>query len=99
MGHLQTCAALWIVLICAVRPKLRVPVILSLPCFITFLICWSFYESRTLARLSGLDMSKPSLRDALETYIETGEGNPGKILSAGHPMTIGYTELKRYLGT
>jgi cyclopropane fatty-acyl-phospholipid synthase-like methyltransferase len=36
----------------------------------------------------------------LEAYIETGEGNPGEILTNGkHSLTVGWTELKRYLGT
>merc|ERR1719428_2454590 len=64
------------------------------------MICWSVYEGRVFAGLQGYDLSQPSLRDALEAYIETGEGSPGEIMTSGkHPLTIGWTELKRYLGT
>jgi cyclopropane fatty-acyl-phospholipid synthase-like methyltransferase len=99
--HMQTFIPCWIVLICAVRPKLRMPVILGPPCFVLFLICWAFYESRMFARFQGCDLSNLSERDALEAYIETGAGGPpSDILASGkHCHTIGWAEFKRYLGT
>merc|ERR1719428_260495 len=74
--HLKHVLALWIVAICAVRPKLRVPVIASLPLFILFMVSYAFYESRVLARREGYDLNLPSLRGMMEHYIETGEGGP-----------------------
>jgi cyclopropane fatty-acyl-phospholipid synthase-like methyltransferase len=99
--HMQTIITVWIVAICAVRPKLRIPVIFSLPLFVVGMVLWAVYESRVHARLEGYDMNNPSIRDALEDYIATGEGGPpAKILAAGKfPYTIGWTELNRYLGT
>jgi len=99
--HLKVVAAVWIVLICAVRPKLRMPVILSLPCFIVFMISYAVYESRVLARQEGYDLTLPSIRDKLETYIETGEGGtPAEIISSRkYAPTLGYWEMSRYLGT
>jgi len=100
--HMKTFLAVWIVLICAVRPKLRWPVIIAPPGFIAFLVVWALYESRMIARLQGLDdPSNGSIRDALEAYIETGEGGPPEDILSSHKYTytIGWTEIKRYLGT
>ena len=98
--HMQVNIALWIVLLCAVRPKLRLPVFLGPPLFVAFMVCYALYESRELARCEGYDLSLPSLRDKMETYIETGEGNPQEILwSRKYPPIIGYWEISRYVGT
>jgi len=99
--HMKTCIAVWIVLICAVRPKLRWPVILAPPTFVIFMVGWACFESRYFARLQGYDMSNLSMRDALEAYINTGEGGPpSEIMASGkYPYTLGWTELSRYLGT
>jgi len=99
--HMKMFLAVWIVLIFAVRPKLRLPVIIAPPGTVVFLVCWAIYESRMLARLQGYDLSNGSIRDALEAYIETGkDGPPSEILGSGkYAYTIGYTELSRYLGT
>jgi len=99
--HMKTIVAVWIVAACAVRPKLRVPVILSLPLWVAFLGSYAVWESWQLVRLEGYDLTMPSLRDALERYIETGEGDsPTAILaSRKYPPVIGYWELHRYFGT
>merc|ERR1719356_1039752 len=99
--HMKTFLAVWIVLICAVRPKLRLPVIVAPPGMIIFMLGWVVYESRMMARLQGYDLSNGSIRDALEAYIETGEGGPpSEIMGSGkYAYTIGWTELSRYLGT
>jgi len=93
--------AVWLVLICAVRPKLRWPVILGPPLFVMFMVGHSFYESRVLARRQGYDLSLPSLRAKMEEYIATGEGGPpSEILASGkYAPTLGAWELSRYLGT
>jgi cyclopropane fatty-acyl-phospholipid synthase-like methyltransferase len=47
----------------------------------------------------GFDMSLPSKREALEAYIETGEGSADEIIEGNkNPSTFGYFEL-RYLIT
>lgn len=99
--HMKTFIAVWIVLICVVRPKLRVPVILGPPLTFVAFVLWVIFESRTLAKLQGYDMSLPSLRSVMEVYIETGEGGtPAEILaSRKYPPVLGYWEAKRYLGT
>jgi len=99
--HMKFNVALWIVLICAVRPKLRVPVILAPFLFVAFMVCFAVFESRHLARLEGYDLSMPTLREAMEQYIETGEGgSPTAILaSRKYPPILGSWELRRYLGT
>lgn len=99
--HMKTIVAVWIVASCAVRPKVRVPVILSFPLWVAFMGGFAMWESRELARREGYDMSMPSLRTALEHYIETGEGgSPSEIIaSRKHPPTIGWWEINRYFGT
>jgi cyclopropane fatty-acyl-phospholipid synthase-like methyltransferase len=98
--HMKYFTAVWLICICAVRPKLRLPVILGPPLFVIFMICFAFFESRHLARLEGYDLSLPSIREKLEEYIETGAGNPQEILaSRKYAPTFGKYELQRYAGT
>lgn len=97
---MKTMIPIWIVLIGAVRPKLRMPVIIGPFVILALLIGWTIYESRMIARLQGYDMSNVSIRDALEAYIETGEGGPpSEIMASGkYAYTIGWSEIKRYVG-
>jgi len=99
--HMKEMLAVWIVLICAVRPKLRMPAIFSFPLFVVFMISYAVVESRILARREGYDLSLPSIRDKMETYIETGEGGPPSeiIASKKYAPTLGYWEISRYVGT
>ena len=70
-----------------------------LPGVIGILIVGIVLGSYEDAKIKGFDMSKPSLRDALESYIETGEGDAVKIIESGEfAPTLGYQELK-YLMT
>jgi len=99
--NLKVFIAVWIVAICCVRPKLRLPVILAPPLWLAFMAGHVFYESRELARKEGYDMSLPSIRYKLEAYIETGEGNhPTEILeSEKYPPIFGSYELQHYFST
>merc|ERR1719230_863054 len=99
--RLQIVIAVTIVLAMSVRKPFRLPVILFPPLFLVFMVSFAFWESRELARHQGYDLSLPSLRDKLEQYIETGEGgSPTEIIqSRRFAPTLGYWELKRYLGT
>jgi cyclopropane fatty-acyl-phospholipid synthase-like methyltransferase len=99
--HMKFCIAAWLVLICAVRPKLRVAVVVAPPLFVAFMVGNAIYESREMARAEGYDLSLPSIRDKMEEYIETGEGgHPGAILASGkYAPTFGYWEFVRYVGT
>jgi len=92
--------ALEVVLIFAVKQPLRKWVLL-LP-LLTFgsLIFLVLNESRWLAREEGYDMNQPSLREALEDYIDTGKGDIQDILeNKKHPPVFGRVEFSRYLGT
>jgi cyclopropane fatty-acyl-phospholipid synthase-like methyltransferase len=99
--NMKMCISVWLVLICAVRPKLRVPVILFPPIFVALMVGNAIYESREVARKEGYDLSLPSIRDMMEEYIETGKGDhPGKTLASGkYAPTFGYWEFVRYVGT
>merc|ERR1719335_573333 len=53
-------------------------------------------ESRLLAADDGFDMSLPSRREALETYIHDGQGDAYDIIEGGkYPAVFGYWELRR----
>merc|ERR1719160_2037562 len=53
-------------------------------------------ESRLLAADDGFDMSLPSRREALETYIYTGKGDAHEIIEGNkYPPVFGYWELRR----
>merc|ERR1719428_2440858 len=52
-------------------------------------------ESRTLAAEEGHDMSLPSRREALETYIHDGTGDLQDIIEGGrYPPIFSYWELR-----
>ena len=60
----------------------------------------SAVESQHFARLEGYNLSLPSKRAALESYISTGDGNMTDIIEGGrYPPTFGTTELYWYLST
>jgi len=68
--------------------------------FIVAIIVGLITESRMLAERDGYDLNLPSRREALETYIHTGEGNVHDIIEGGkHAPVFGYWELKRFTGT
>merc|ERR1719161_1382570 len=57
-------------------------------------------ESRLLAADDGFDMSLPSRREALETYIYTGKGDAHEIIEGNkYPPVFGYWELRRLVLT
>eukprot|EP00929_Paragymnodinium_shiwhaense_P004351 TRINITY_DN10525_c0_g1_i1.p1 TRINITY_DN10525_c0_g1~~TRINITY_DN10525_c0_g1_i1.p1 ORF type:complete len:447 (-),score=115.94 TRINITY_DN10525_c0_g1_i1:172-1512(-) len=59
-----------------------------------------YWESVQLATREGYDMSKPTLREALEDYVETGKGDMMQILEGKiYPPVFGTVELKRYFQT
>lgn len=89
-----------VVLLCVVKKNYRVWVI-TLPLLVFFgLVCLCLYESRTLAERDGYDMSKPTIREALESYIDTGKGDLHVILEGkSYPPVFGKVELSRYLKT
>ena len=90
--------AAWIVLLAIVRPKLRLALIV-LP-FVTFfsLVGLVMHESKTIAATEGYDMSLPTVRQALEHYIKTGEGDMHEIIEGKkYPPIFSMIELNRYL--
>merc|ERR1719453_609678 len=57
-------------------------------------------ESRLLSKEDGFDMTLPSRREALETYIQTGEGDVHDIIEGGkYAPTFGWWELRRLIST
>lgn len=72
-----------------------------LPWVILFgLASWAYYESNANAAAEGYDMSGPTVREALEDYIQFGTGNLEEILEGNrYPPVFGKIELKRYFGT
>jgi len=97
--------AVTIVIAMSVRKSMRLPVILFLPLLVVGWMLFVLWECRHIATQEGYDLSLPSLRSALEQYIETGtgpagEGHPQTIIqSRKYAPTIGYWEAKRYLGS
>jgi len=84
--------------IMVVKPAYRKWVIL-LPVF-AFFCCVGLvaYESNSLAKQMGYDMSLPTMRQALEAYIETGEGDMNEIIEGNkYPPVFGGIEMGRYL--
>jgi len=83
-----------------VRPALRKWVIL-LPLIVFFSLCGLvMYESHAFAKEEGYDMSLPTMREALETYIETGEGDMIDIIEGGkYPPVFSKIEMGRYMRT
>lgn len=91
--------AVVLVLVLVVRKPLRKwVVLLPLLTFVSLLFLVLF-ESWSLARKEGYDMSQPSLREALEDYINTGKGDMLDILeNKKNPPVFGRVEFGRYLG-
>jgi cyclopropane fatty-acyl-phospholipid synthase-like methyltransferase len=87
-----------IVLLCVVRKPLRkFVVIVPLGVFVCLLglVMW---ESTELAKAEGYDMSLPSMRVALDDYIDTGKGDMNEIIEGKkYPPIFGPTEMSRYL--
>ena len=82
-----------------VKRKFMMLPILFVPGLILIMAAAVYFGSYEDARNKGYDMSMPSMRDALETYIVTGEGNAHEIIESNkYPPTFGYHEL-RYLFT
>lgn len=86
-----------IVALTLVRKSCRILVFLFIPLLFITLISAVTLGSYEDAGLKGYDMSKPSLRQAVESYIDTGNGDLTEILESNqyHP-TFGKEEM-RYL--
>mmetsp|Transcript_14916 Transcript_14916/g.39632 ORF Transcript_14916/g.39632 Transcript_14916/m.39632 type:complete len:845 (+) Transcript_14916:70-2604(+) len=92
--------AVFVVLASMVRKPLRLWV--ALAPIVTFaclcgLVLW---ESNKFAAEQGYDTSKPTLREALEDYINHDKGDLVNILEGGvYAPVFGKVEMHRYLGT
>mmetsp|Transcript_50970 Transcript_50970/g.165015 ORF Transcript_50970/g.165015 Transcript_50970/m.165015 type:complete len:441 (+) Transcript_50970:81-1403(+) len=97
MPHMVASVA---VLVCIVRKPYRLWVVL-MPLMVFAGLCGLvFYESNKLAAEEGYDMSQPTMREALENYINNGEGDMVQILEGKkYPPVFGKVELNRYLRT
>lgn len=77
-----------------VKSKLRIPTILFLPTLWLFLIAAAMLGSFETAKLQGYDMELPSMREALETYIEDNQGDLNDILESNkYAPTFGKHEM------
>jgi cyclopropane fatty-acyl-phospholipid synthase-like methyltransferase len=80
--------------------KVKCGILLAPVLLFFFLIGVVIYDSYQLAEAEGYDMTLPSMRTALDSYIETGEGDMDDIIEGGkYPPTFGAAELKRYLSS
>jgi len=87
-----------IILLCTLKPAFRKWVVILPLGIFAFLLAVVMYESTQMAKAAGYDMSLPSMRIALDEYIETGKGNMTDIIEGGkYPPIFGPTEMKRYL--
>jgi len=85
------------VLLVMVKKPWRIVIILALPLFLAWAGTTVYLQSAWAAEAEGYDMSQPSLREALETYIDTGNGDLTEIIEGKrHPPIFGKAELKRY---
>jgi len=89
-----------VILASIVRKPLRIWVFFAPILIFAFLCGLVLWESHSFAREEGYDLSMPTLREALEDYIETGKGDLMDILEGGkYPPIFGKIEMGRYLRT
>lgn len=88
------------VLFCTVRKPYR-PWVLVLPLLAFFsIVGFVIYESQANAKADGYDMSQPTIREALEEYIDSGKGDLMEIIEGKkYPPVFGKVEMGRYLRT
>lgn len=92
--------AVFIVLASMVRKSLRYYVALAPVVTFLGLCALVLWESNKMATEQGFDMSKPTLREALEDYINHDKGDLIDILEGGvYAPVFGKVEMNRYLGT
>lgn len=86
-----------VILVAITTKAIRKLAFCMIPIIIATLVAAVTLGSWEDARLKGYDLSKPSLREAVEDYISTGSGNVSQIVESNmyHP-TFGALEM-RYL--
>lgn len=85
------------VLFMVVRKRFRWFIVMSLPLFYLYFATRVYLESWSFAEMEGYDMSQPSLRQAIENYVNDGAGNVVEILEGKkHPPVFGSAEFQRY---
>lgn len=90
-----------LIVLCGIsQPQYRKYIIGTPILFFLGLIVVVTYESKSFAEAEGYDMSLPTMREALETYINDGKGDMNDIIEGGkYPPIFGKIEMGRYLGT
>merc|ERR1719387_1699818 len=92
--------AVFAIALCAVNKKSRWLVIISPIVAFACIAGLVLYESTALAKAEGYDMSGPTLREALEDYINDGTGDLMQILEGGkYPPIFSKIEFDRYFKT
>jgi len=83
-----------------VKKSLRIWTIFAVPLFLAALVGGIVFQShfgQDYGEHHNYDPSLPSVRDAIEAYVETGEGDANEIIESGkYKPTFGYSEF-RYL--
>jgi len=96
--HVPTIVTSTVVAAFIVKKPFRYAVIAAPWIFIATMILGLIIESRMLAQEDGFDMNLPSRREALETYINTGDGDVHDIIEGGkYAPVFGYWELRRLI--
>eukprot|EP00924_Labyrinthula_sp_SR-Ha-C_P004419 snap_masked-scaffold_89-processed-gene-0.31-mRNA-1 protein AED:0.16 eAED:0.16 QI:0/-1/0/1/-1/1/1/0/435 len=101
--HLPTLIAINVIALPLTKPAARPFVCCLIPLFLTVAIIGTSIESYSSALNAGYDLSQPSLRSALEVYIETEKGPNGEsldsILNGGiYPPVFAEHEVKYLVG-
>jgi len=85
------------VLAMIVKKSFRWLVIASLPVFMLSVAAMVFIESASVAKEEGYDMTQVSLREALNNYITTGDGDLEEMIAGKkYPPIFGKPEITRY---
>eukprot|EP00605_Chrysophyceae_sp_TOSAG23-4_P001801 GSChrysophyteH1.ASY1.ANO1.1991.1 assembled CDS len=80
------------------RKELRIPGLLFIPILIAFMTVGVITGSWEDARRRGYDLSLPSMREMLDAYTLTGEGDLDYILNSNkYAPTFGWTEVSYLL--
>ena len=87
-----------LVLVMMVKKQFRTLVLCFLPLFVITTVAIVVITSYEHAMKNGFDLSKPSIREALENYIATGEGDLEEIIdSKNYPPVFGQYEMNYLL--
>lgn len=89
-----------VIVVGMVRKPFRPLVLLGPPAVFFACAALVLYESIQMAKEEGYDVSGPTIREALEDYVNTGKGDMVDIIEGGrYPPIFGKIEMMRFLRT